>query len=224
MKCKIIQDLLPLYCDKLTSQESNEEIEKHLRDCEECTQIYENMCQKEESIIDSEKDIQPLKKVRRKNIIRIIISVLVSAVVLFGVFMFVFRGIIPISYDDLKMNLSITQQTGSSWQTDENENPTDKVNVKSDMLKIVFIGDCSTIRESSDVQYIYNNDGSITRHSEITIYPVIKMPFDDRGEYPNQFEWSTNIQEGDTLTVHYLERDVTYDIKGLAEQAKKENK
>ncbi|MGN0677364.1 MAG: zf-HC2 domain-containing protein, partial [Ruminococcus sp.] len=59
MKCKIIQDLLPLYCDKLTSQESNEEIEKHLRDCEECTHIYENMCQKEESIIDSEKDIQP---------------------------------------------------------------------------------------------------------------------------------------------------------------------
>ena len=220
MKCKIIQDLLPLYCDKLTSPESNEEIERHLHNCEECTRIYENMCAEGESVIDSDKDIQPLKKVKRKNIIRIIISVLVSAVVLFGVFMFVFWGVIPISYDDLSMKLSITQQTGSSWQTDENGNPTDKVTFKSDMLKIVFIGDCSTIRESSDVQYIYNNDGSITRHSEITIYPIIKIPFDDRGEYPNQFEWSTNIQEGDTLTVHYLERDVTYNIKDLAEQCK----
>lgn len=221
MKCQIIQDLLPMYCDKLTSPESNEEIEKHFRDCEECTRIYENMCHKEESVIDSDKDIQPLKKVKRKNIIRIIISVLVSAVVLFGVFMFVFWGVIPISFNDLSMNLYINEETLNSFMIDENENPTDKVTVKSDMLKIVFVGNCSTIRESSDVQYIYNDDGSFTSHFEITIYPVIRIPFDDRGEYPNQFEWSANIQEGDTLTVHYLERDVTYNIKGLAEQAEK---
>lgn len=217
MKCKIIQDLLPLYCDKLTSQESNEEIEKHLRDCEECTQIYENMCQKEESIIDSEKDIQPLKKVKRKNIIRIIISVLVSAVVLFGVFMFVFWGVIPISYDDLKMNLSITQQTGSSWQTDENGTPVNIETTTYDMLTILFEGNCSTIRHSQ--KYSFDSD-----NYEITIYPVIKIPFDDRGEYPNQFTWSVPVKENGTITVHYLERDVKYNIKDLAEQAKKENK
>ena len=32
MKCSIIRDLLPLYCDKLTSEDSNEQIEKHLRE------------------------------------------------------------------------------------------------------------------------------------------------------------------------------------------------
>lgn len=200
MKCKIIQDLLPLYCDKLTSPESNEEIEKHLRNCEECNHIYENMCAKEESIINS-KDIQPLKKVKRKNIIRIIVSVLVSAVVLFGVFMFVFWGVIPINSDDLSMNLSVTEE------------------MSYDMLTILFEGNCSTTRKSSDVQYIYNDDGSITSHFEITIYPVIKIPFDDRSEYPNQFEWSVNVREGDTLTIHYRDKDVTYNISDLANQA-----
>jgi GTP-binding protein len=46
MKCNIIRDLLPLYCDKLTSQDSNEEIEKHLHECEECNAVYESMNKK----------------------------------------------------------------------------------------------------------------------------------------------------------------------------------
>ncbi len=29
MKCEVVRDLLPLYIDKLTSEESNKEIEKH---------------------------------------------------------------------------------------------------------------------------------------------------------------------------------------------------
>lgn len=43
MKCEIIRDLLPSYVDKLTSNESNSEIEAHLNACSECEQIYENM-------------------------------------------------------------------------------------------------------------------------------------------------------------------------------------
>ena len=33
MKCEVVRDLLPLYIDKLTSEESNKEIEKHLKNC-----------------------------------------------------------------------------------------------------------------------------------------------------------------------------------------------
>ena len=41
MKCEIIRDLLPLYIDGLTSKESNQEIEKHLKNCEECQKYYQ---------------------------------------------------------------------------------------------------------------------------------------------------------------------------------------
>ncbi len=63
MKCKIIQDLLPLYCDKLTSKESNEEIEIHLQDCAECMEIYETM-KNAPADIPVDRNLQPLKKVK----------------------------------------------------------------------------------------------------------------------------------------------------------------
>ena len=36
MKCDIIRDLLPLYCDGLCSEASKQEIEAHVAQCQEC--------------------------------------------------------------------------------------------------------------------------------------------------------------------------------------------
>lgn len=43
MKCNIVKDLLPAYIDGLTSKETNEEIEEHLKECTACHTIYEQM-------------------------------------------------------------------------------------------------------------------------------------------------------------------------------------
>ena len=37
--CKIVQDLLPNYIDKLTSKETNAYIEEHINGCKECKKI-----------------------------------------------------------------------------------------------------------------------------------------------------------------------------------------
>ena len=42
-KCKIVQDLLPNYIDKLTSEKTNSFVKKHLEECNECHEIIENM-------------------------------------------------------------------------------------------------------------------------------------------------------------------------------------
>ena len=42
-ECKLVQDLLPNYIEKLTSEESNKIIEEHLKECPECRKILENM-------------------------------------------------------------------------------------------------------------------------------------------------------------------------------------
>lgn len=39
MNCKIIQDLLPLYCDRVCSEESVQLVEEHLADCGACTAL-----------------------------------------------------------------------------------------------------------------------------------------------------------------------------------------
>lgn len=41
--CNIIKDLLPNYIENLTCGETNQFIEKHLRECPDCKQIFENM-------------------------------------------------------------------------------------------------------------------------------------------------------------------------------------
>lgn len=42
-ECKLVQDLLPNYIEKLTSEESNKFIEEHIKECTECKKILENM-------------------------------------------------------------------------------------------------------------------------------------------------------------------------------------
>ena len=74
MKCEIIKDLLPSYIDELTSNESNKEIENHIKTCSKCRAELESM--KQDIHIDelesNKKDIQPLKKFNKKyrNIFR----------------------------------------------------------------------------------------------------------------------------------------------------------
>ena len=43
INCNIIQDLLPLYVEQLVSEKSKIEIEEHLKECSQCTKVYENM-------------------------------------------------------------------------------------------------------------------------------------------------------------------------------------
>lgn len=43
MNCNIIKDLIPLYIDGCCSIESEEEIKKHLEQCDDCRKVYEEM-------------------------------------------------------------------------------------------------------------------------------------------------------------------------------------
>jgi len=43
VKCTIIQDLLPLYVDKVCSDDSAELVKNHLQSCPECKKIYDEM-------------------------------------------------------------------------------------------------------------------------------------------------------------------------------------
>ena len=76
-KCNVIQDLLPNYIEKLTSAETNEYIENHLKECDECTKILQDMG---ENIIldkiDEKKKIDYLKKIKYRN--KLIISIIIA--------------------------------------------------------------------------------------------------------------------------------------------------
>lgn len=81
--CKIVQDLLPNYIDKLTNEYTNEFIEKHLSECSECKKIYDEMRKQIDLDIQvNDKEIKPMKKINKKikimGILILILAIIVA--------------------------------------------------------------------------------------------------------------------------------------------------
>lgn len=89
MKCEMIRDLLPLYIDGLTSEESRIEIEKHLASCKECQTYYQEMTGVISGIVpipeEDFQDVDLIKKIKQKNKTKtagiIIGSVLIASII-----------------------------------------------------------------------------------------------------------------------------------------------
>lgn len=87
--CKIVQDLLPNYIDGLTNEETNLFIEEHLKECNECTKILENM--KQELTINrpskDSKEVQYIKKYNEKlRILKLIIIIILIIALVFMIY------------------------------------------------------------------------------------------------------------------------------------------
>ncbi len=81
--CKIIQDLLPSYIEKLTKDETNLFIEEHLNECEECNSICKKLQKNIDINInkDNKKQIDYLKKYNKK--MRILKSIIFIIILVF---------------------------------------------------------------------------------------------------------------------------------------------
>lgn len=81
--CKIVQDLLPNYIEKLTNEETNNYIEEHLKECKECRETFENM-QKELEVDTTKKDEKAVKYFKKyKSKLRILRIVLLVILIIF---------------------------------------------------------------------------------------------------------------------------------------------
>lgn len=82
--CEIIRDLLPSYVDGLTSEKTNEAVENHVADCADCKTTLDFMREgeKENEKTDEKKEIDFLKKARRKKTQSVVIGVLTAALII----------------------------------------------------------------------------------------------------------------------------------------------
>ena len=85
LTCAVVRDLLPSYIDKLTSEETNEAVERHLEGCEDCRKVLAGMQGEggpaaEENKAET-KEIDYLKKVRTGTWKRVIAGIVAAAFV-----------------------------------------------------------------------------------------------------------------------------------------------
>lgn len=92
-ECKIIQNLLPSYIDKLTDEETNKYIEEHLKQCEECKNALEDM-QKELNSNTTRNNIKEVKYIKKYNNKMKTLKTILLAIVLIFVLAFARKLII----------------------------------------------------------------------------------------------------------------------------------
>ena len=73
LSCNVIRDLLPLYAENLTSEESNALVDEHLRGCGECAKQLGIL--KKAQAIPVETDAPGLKKIRKAIVRRRVLAV-----------------------------------------------------------------------------------------------------------------------------------------------------
>jgi len=107
MKCEIVKDLLPSYIDGLTSAESNSEIEEHLLTCQECTEILEQMKTEVdvENVEFNKEMIKPFKKLN-KRVIKSVLITLAACIVVVGSYFYFFEIGWKVDSDDLNITYS----------------------------------------------------------------------------------------------------------------------
>ncbi|WP_103107201.1 zf-HC2 domain-containing protein [Brevibacillus reuszeri] len=87
LNCKIVQDLLPNYIEGLTSDITNQAIKEHLSTCDDCRIILDTMTKATKEIkAVPHKQINFLKKIKRRQWMIAIYSVFLSVIILLGAY------------------------------------------------------------------------------------------------------------------------------------------
>jgi len=102
MKCEIIKDLLPVYCDGLASDETRNAVETHIAECKDCRALLSQM---KEAVPEVPKpDIQPMKKIKRTLRLRL---ALVIGMVCLGIFVGLYNMLIANPMAISSKNISV---------------------------------------------------------------------------------------------------------------------
>lgn len=164
--CKIIQDLIPLYSDKVCSDESVRAVEEHMEECDECKKYYRTLQesnkiekyvhttefqqQQVESMKQVKKEIH--KKSTKKGVIGIVIGVLAAVI---AVYVLIWTGILGVLiYDiantDIQVYTDIAQYKKYIGENSE-------YSPKWDMDETILPQEITEDMKVKDFQFVYYN-------------------------------------------------------------------
>ena len=188
--CKIVQDLLPNYIDKLTSKETNTYIEEHVNGCKNCKKILDAM-QKDILVEDKKIEKKKIKYIKKYNHkLRILKTTLLLIILIIVVLFVAFPG----------KNMMIIASLGDKFEI---------YNQKSDNVYIKTLQYDSSNKLLATIEYYYK-DGDIKKY--IMTNPEADIKFTEYF-YPNESKLFIEEPKGKTLSIESREEDVyTYPL------------
>ena len=208
MKCEVIQDLLPLYCDHQASPESCRLIEDHLQECDSCRKVYEERAEPEitaeRTVEENISEMAPLKKNKKATRMKIIVAVLAAIIIgLFPSYLLFIQGQQASSADmDVKISaFKDKEDDGSDWYN---------VQFEFDLKN----GKCLDMR---------GDRVDDTKNTMVVLEPYCqnKIPFDDRGKFPGKYTYCESKEnpftDDDIVVVQFKDKSVEYKLKEITE-------
>ena len=159
--CKIVQDLLPNYIEKLTSKETNAYIEEHINGCKECQKILDAM-QKDIQLQEKKLEKKKVKYIKKYNHkLRILKTILLSIILIFIVLFVAFPGRNTVIIESLEDKFEVYEQQANNVYIkaleydDSNLQLTYENYYKDNMTKYVLTNLAADIKVT---QYVYPNE------------------------------------------------------------------
>ena len=173
LPCEIVQDLLPSYLDHLTSDVTNEAIHEHMEICNRCKTILQRMQApesntKEESDANEQKEIDFLKRTRKRNLRAIwLTAASILGIVIFGLFFMFYIYGSPIHADSLACNVSVFENqltiSGTSFESSVGISDIQFTEINEGVIEITFRSVIASPIHSGDFEESYTASIPITQ-------------------------------------------------------------
>lgn len=171
--CEVIQDLLPLYVEKIASEKSEKLIEEHFIECENCKKKYAEMKTpepqlelKQEPAENFQKYIQ---KKKRKTVWKVILIVLGAVVASMTAEAIVWMGIFGLLIADSSM-ASVEEYTDVAYYEDYmGENAEEEFVNKWGMDETIFPEEITTDMNVLEYKMVYYNPWDAQYLSYLTV-------------------------------------------------------
>ncbi len=231
MKCHIVQDLLPLYAEHLTSAQTEEAIRTHLEHCEACAAQYRQAEQISVEKMPIPETIAPLKKIQRRSRKTALLAAAAAIAVMCMFHLFCVHGI-QLRSDQIHMEISTRWQytedrhhllrrfdTLAEAEADMAENGGSDL---QEYVSIRYSGDCLVWRMSGfNTFYERQTDAPERHNAEIFVHEFYATLL------PNSLhrsQWASNtigsaLTDGSTVTIRCKDGDFTYDLSELCRLA-----
>ena len=216
MKHSVFKDLAPAYIDQLTSEETNEQIEKHLEQCKECREYLNEMkgdlfSEDENERITDKRNIDYFKKVRSKNrkkIFVIVSSLLVMFFILITAYYFVFVNFWQADSNNVETNIQSQGMMATLLFKAKKDN------------HYILLTDAKTDEGYTDTIFVYEKRNDFSSPAKLlSDGSGISFTFADENTLVLSNGKKKKLTDEDKVTIQYKDKTDEIPIKDLYDTA-----